>query len=126
MQKSESESILKKDIERTFPTHKIFRLKEGAGQKALYNILKVYSIIDPEVGYCQGMSFICAMLICYMDEIDAFWCLTAILKGFNLRELFLQELPLLKQYIYRFSQLLEAYMPDLASHLVFIFFILLI
>eukprot|EP01126_Amoeba_proteus_P049303 TRINITY_DN5759_c0_g1_i13.p1 TRINITY_DN5759_c0_g1~~TRINITY_DN5759_c0_g1_i13.p1 ORF type:complete len:306 (+),score=64.48 TRINITY_DN5759_c0_g1_i13:426-1343(+) len=107
-----------KDITRTYPTNKLFRLKEGKGQKALFNVLKVYSILDPEVGYCQGMSFLCGMLVCHMsNEEDIFWCLSSIMKSMGLRGLFLDHLPLLKQYVFCFSQLIPKYMPNLAFHL---------
>lgn len=34
---------------RTFPTHPYFQAQLGAGQLSLYNILKAYSLLDPEV-----------------------------------------------------------------------------
>ncbi|KAI4833329.1 hypothetical protein KUCAC02_016237, partial [Chaenocephalus aceratus] len=46
------------DLGRTFPTHPYFQAQLGAGQLSLYNLLKAYSLLDPEVGYCQGLSFI--------------------------------------------------------------------
>jgi len=96
---------------------KNFKLKEGVGQRALYNVLKVYSIMDPEVGYCQGMSFLSAMLVTHLNETDAFWVLVSLLKGYNLRGLFMHNLPLLKHYLFRFYYLVYSYMPELARHL---------
>ena len=37
------------DLGRTFPTHPNFSKKLGTGQLALFNVLKAYSIMDPEV-----------------------------------------------------------------------------
>lgn len=34
-----------------------------------------------EVGYCQGMSQITALLLIYMNEEDAFWALVKLLSG---------------------------------------------
>lgn len=34
---------------RTFPTHPYFQAQLGAGQLSLYNLLKAYSLLDPEV-----------------------------------------------------------------------------
>lgn len=34
-----------------------------------------------EVGYCQGMSQITALLLIYMNEEDAFWALVRLLSG---------------------------------------------
>lgn len=38
-----------------------------------------YSVYNQEVGYCQGMSQIAALLLMYMDEEDAFWALSALM-----------------------------------------------
>lgn len=37
-------------------------------QKALSNILKAYSIFNVDIGYCQGMADIAALLVMYMEE----------------------------------------------------------
>ncbi len=37
-------------------------------QQALFNVLKAYSVLDKELGYCQSMSFIVAILLLYMPE----------------------------------------------------------
>lgn len=34
-----------------------------------------------EVGYCQGMSQITALLLMYMNEEDAFWALVKLFSG---------------------------------------------
>ncbi len=33
-----------------------------------------------DVGYCQSMNFICALLLLYMEEEDAFWMLMTIIE----------------------------------------------
>ena len=35
---------------------------------------------NTEVGYCQGMSQIAALLLMYLNEEDAFWALSALLS----------------------------------------------
>ena len=37
--------------------------KEESGKDALYKISKAYSVYDEEVGYCQGFSFMAAVLL---------------------------------------------------------------
>lgn len=37
--------------------------KEEEGKEALYKISKAYSVYDGEIGYCQGLSFIIAVLL---------------------------------------------------------------
>ena len=59
-------------IGRTFPTHQYFSAQLGAGQLSLYNLLKAYSLLDTEVGYCQGISFVAGILLLHMSEDQAF------------------------------------------------------
>lgn len=41
----------------------------------------VVAVSPQEVGYCQGMSQITALLLIYMNEEDAFWALVKLLSG---------------------------------------------
>lgn len=58
---SACEKIIRRDIDRTYPDHDFFRTVTG--QESLFNLMKAYSIHDPEVGYCQGSAFICGLLL---------------------------------------------------------------
>jgi ecotropic viral integration site 5 protein len=58
---SACEKIIRRDIDRTYPDQDFFR--NSNGQEALFNVMKAYSIHDPEVGYCQGSAFICGLLL---------------------------------------------------------------
>ena len=46
----------------------------------LKNILLAYSVRNPQVGYCQSMNFLCAMLLLYLEEEQAFWVLAALVE----------------------------------------------
>lgn len=48
---------------RTFPHHDFFTDGQGIGQENLFNVLKAYSLYDPQVGYCQGLPFVVAVLL---------------------------------------------------------------
>lgn len=54
------------DLGRTFPNHKYYKQPLGVGQLSLFNLLKAYSILDPELGYCQGLGFICGVLLLHV------------------------------------------------------------
>jgi hypothetical protein len=57
-----------------------FALLPETGKNRLFNILNAYANVDSEVGYCQGMNFLAAMLLInIIDEEDAFWCLVMIM-----------------------------------------------
>lgn len=53
--------------DRTFPAHPYFSQHVGVGQCALYNLLKVYSILDEELGYCQGLGFVAGILLMHVS-----------------------------------------------------------
>ena len=57
------ENLLMKDVCRTFSSLKLFNQDPKTGKNKLFNVLKVYSIYDIDIGYTQGMSFICAMIL---------------------------------------------------------------
>jgi len=43
-------------------------------QQALFHVLAAYSMYNTEVGYCQGMSQIAAILLMYLNEEVAAIC----------------------------------------------------
>lgn len=62
-----------KDVHRTFPNHPFF-YKDGPGQKSLEYVLKGLSLTYKEMGYCQGLNFVCALLVLYCnDEVIAYY-----------------------------------------------------
>lgn len=74
------ETQIRADLNRTVIGNTEFMLDPTSGKNRLYNILKAYAHLDPEVGYMQGMSFIAAMILLNVRyEEDAFWCLVYIL-----------------------------------------------
>ena len=117
---------IKKDIQRSFHDNEI---KENLRPKEnnLYNVLKAFSNLDIDLGYCQGMNLIIAFLLNVSDfnETDIFFLIismfssTFIERGinknfnFSIRGIFSEGFPLLlfMKYIYdkEFSKLL----PDL-------------
>lgn len=85
---------IERDLRRTFPKHNLFREPPKAeefqdnqiedadakhdepyGKQALRRILRAYSVYDVDVGYCQGMNFVCGMLLTFAAEEEAFWML---------------------------------------------------
>ena len=48
-----ADSVILRDIHRTFPAHDFFKDSGGLGQEALAKISRAYAVYDEEVGYCQ-------------------------------------------------------------------------
>jgi hypothetical protein len=52
---------------------------------SLPRILNAYSILDPELGYTQGMNFLAAMLLLSLDEEEAFWSFYSLMNRHRLK-----------------------------------------
>ncbi|XP_076794645.1 TBC1 domain family member 1 isoform X6 [Arvicanthis niloticus] len=105
------------DLGRTFPTHPYFSAQLGAGQLSLYNILKAYSLLDQEVGYCQGLSFVAGILLLHMSEEEAFKMLRFLMFDMGLRKQYRPDMIILQIQMYQLSRLLHDYHRDLYNHL---------
>lgn len=68
---SSHEKQITRDLSRTFPNHEYFQA-DGLGQEALFNVVKAYSLYDPEVGYCQGLSFVVGPLLLNVSHLCFF------------------------------------------------------
>ncbi|GBP66213.1 TBC1 domain family member 1 [Eumeta japonica] len=117
------------DLGRTFPQHSYFASALGPGQLAMYNILKAYSLLDPDVGYCQGLSFVAGVLLLHMDEAEAFVLLRHLMFRRGLRKQYLPDMSALQvqenisriflsvQQLYQLSRLVRDHEPELHSKL---------
>ncbi|KTG47617.1 hypothetical protein cypCar_00012307 [Cyprinus carpio] len=72
-----------------------------------------------EVGYCQGMSQITALLLIYMNEEDAFWALVKLLSGQKhaMHGFFVPGFPKLMRFQEHHDRILQKMMPKLKQHL---------
>lgn len=72
----EVEKLLDKDVDRTFAELKLWREKTDCGNNKLFNVCKAFANYDKEVSYVQGLNYIVAlMLIFIQDEETVFWSL---------------------------------------------------
>ncbi|CAL8267443.1 unnamed protein product [Lota lota] len=105
------------DLGRTFPTHQYFSAQLGAGQLSLYNLLKAYSLLDTEVGYCQGVSFVAGILLLHMSEEQAFDMLKFLMYDLGFRRQYRPDMVSLQIQMYQLSRLLHDYHRRLYTHL---------
>lgn len=110
------ETVIQRDIHRTFPAHKCFKESGGSGQDALFKVSKAYAVYDSEVGYCQGLSFIAASLLLHMPEEDAFCVLVALMYDYGLRDLYKQGFEVLYLRLYQLDRLIKDQLPKLHEH----------
>ncbi|SSD59462.1 uncharacterized protein SCODWIG_01223 [Saccharomycodes ludwigii] len=111
-QQSPHETSIKRDLSRTtfIPKDKL---------DSLFNVIKAYSNFDKEVGYTQGMAFIATPLLLNVDEESgAFGLLIKLMKTYNIRSMFLADMPGLMLKLYQFDRILEETSPQLYNHLI--------
>uniref|UniRef100_G3WR22 USP6 N-terminal like n=1 Tax=Sarcophilus harrisii TaxID=9305 RepID=G3WR22_SARHA len=107
------------DVNRTYRDHIMFRDRYGVKQQSLFHVLAAYSIYNTEVGYCQGMSQITALLLMYMNEEDAFWALVKLLSGpkYAMHGFFVQGFPKLLRFQEHHEKILKKFLSKLKQHL---------
>ncbi|XP_034081841.1 USP6 N-terminal-like protein isoform X2 [Gymnodraco acuticeps] len=107
------------DVNRTYRDHIMFMHRYDVKQQALFHVLTAYSMYNTEVGYCQGMSQITALLLIYMNEEDAFWALVKLLSGpkHSMHGFFIPGFPKLMRFQEHHDRILKKMMPKLKQHL---------
>ncbi|XP_061617863.1 USP6 N-terminal-like protein isoform X2 [Phyllopteryx taeniolatus] len=136
------------DVNRTYRDHIMFMHRYDVKQQALFHVLTAYSMYNmvslpgaggvvarpetrgaphaacvracvQEVGYCQGMSQITALLLIYMNEEDAFWALVRLLSGHEhaMHGFFVPGFPKLMRFQEHHDRILKKMMPKLKRHL---------
>nr|XP_033780353.1 EVI5-like protein isoform X2 [Geotrypetes seraphini] len=113
---SPCEKLIRRDIARTYPEHEFFKGQDSLGQEVLFNVMKAYSLVDREVGYCQGSAFIVGLLLMQMPEEEAFCVFVRLMQEYRLRELFKPSMAELGLCIYQFEYLLQDQLPELNIH----------
>ncbi|XP_054568088.1 rab GTPase-activating protein 1-like isoform X2 [Eptesicus fuscus] len=88
---SAQESVITRDIHRTFPAHDYFKDTGGDGQESLYKI-------------------------CKMPEEQAFCVLVKIMYDYGLRDLYKNNFEDLHCKFYQLERLMQEQLPDLHSH----------
>ncbi|KAL7067928.1 TBC domain-containing protein [Cryptosporidium serpentis] len=104
------------DVPRTFPELNIF--KDHEPQECLFRVLNAVANHIPDVGYCQGMNFVAAVLLITsnFDEQGSFFVLIIILEKYGLAGFYREKFPLLNKYIKVFNNLFALNIPKLWRH----------
>ncbi|XP_061152359.1 ecotropic viral integration site 5 protein homolog isoform X3 [Syngnathus typhle] len=113
---SPCEKLIRRDIARTYPEHDFFKEKDSLGQEVLFNVMKAYSLVDREVGYCQGSAFIVGLLLMQMPEEEAFCVFVKLMQDYRLRELFKPSMAELGLCMYQFESMIQEDLPELHIH----------
>ncbi|GFN92905.1 TBC1 domain family member 2b-like [Plakobranchus ocellatus] len=71
------------DLMRTMPSNVKFSTAGSKGIMDLQDVLLAFCIHNSTIGYCQGMNFLVAMALLFMDAQDAFWTLVAVTERYH-------------------------------------------
>ncbi|XP_052865758.1 USP6 N-terminal-like protein [Anopheles cruzii] len=107
------------DVNRQFRNHIFYRERYSVKQQSLFRVLAAYSMYNTEVGYCQGMSTVAAVLLMYFDEEDAFWALDVLLTNarYAMHGLYIVGFPKLMRFLAHHDRILTKCLPKLKKHL---------
>ena len=114
-QEEVDETILR-DIDRTFPEY--LQFQDSSGQRALFRVLKAYSVSDLEVEYCQGMAFPAGLTLMFLQEEIAFKLFSFLMSasGCDMRSLYLPGLAGIQGKLSELESNLRTRHPRLSSH----------
>lgn len=106
------------DVNRTYRNHIMFRDKDSTKQCMLSHILVAYSVYNSEIGYCQGMSQIAALLLMYMNEEDAFWALSTLMSSNRhaMHGFFIPGFPKLRRFSAHHDYIIRKLLPKVYKH----------
>jgi len=105
------------DVHRSFPNATIKKAVDTPEKLvSLYNVLHAYSVLDKLVSYCQGMNYMVAVLLMFMEEEDAFWVLVNIMYHYGMSGLYRDDTPVLADYMHFFHEIAKQYYPRIISH----------
>jgi len=114
---SDHAASIEKDLRRSSPSSDYAQYLDDQKLYELRRVLQAYATCDRELGYCQGLNFIVFMLLIHLDEVDSFWGLFLLLKGFNLRDLFLVSSSMLQDFLDMLNDEMRHRFPRLMEHL---------
>jgi hypothetical protein len=113
--KEKSINIIDLDIERTFPFLGVFKGNSPLAED-LREILRVFVISRPDIGYIQGLSFICATLLLNMDKFKAFIALMNLILNPIILPFYKMDNEAIQQRLKLFKQVFYYNMPELCEH----------
>ena len=113
--KEKSINIIELDIERTFPYLGLFKGNHPMAED-LREILRVFVISRPDIGYIQGLSFIAGILLLNMDKFKAFISLMNLILNPIMLPFYKMDNESIQQRLKLFKQVFYFNLPELCEH----------
>jgi len=111
------EKQIRLDIARAYRRHSVYNQLNSPAQKSLYRLLNAYAKHHEHVGYNQAASFVAALLLLYMEEVDAFWTLNVLTTSpkYSMSGLWSSGMPLIHVRFHQMERIVKKYCPRLAT-----------
>lgn len=106
------------DLPRTFPELSFFHADGSEYEDSLREVLEAFMYLRPDIGYSQGMSFLAAVLLLYVDDVaDVFACFANMLLHEScFLHFFSMKMPEVRIYLSVHDRFLRDEMPTLSAH----------
>jgi hypothetical protein len=116
MGKENTVSLIPLDLPRTFPCLSFFQVG-GPSHAPLGQVLEAYVCYRPDIGYVQGMSYLAAVMLLYMDTFPAFRCLANLLNTPILVCFYRMDMTEIRKYVYVLDSIMAEHIPRTHNHL---------
>ncbi|KAH7815412.1 Tre-2/Bub2/Cdc16 (TBC) domain-containing protein B [Monocercomonoides exilis] len=119
---TEHREQIEKDLDRTFPDYTDLMGGNSVERVKLLHTLVAYAVFDPELGYCQSLSYLAGCLNMYYNAEDSFWMLVFMLNegSYGIRKFYTTNFTLLVACMYVLERLLEKKIPSVYKKLRFL------
>lgn len=109
---------IRADLPRTFPDNCHFDSSRPDNMQAgLYNVLHAFALVNPGIGYCQGLNYVAGLLLLVTREEEAtFWLLKVLLEQ-KLPDYYTPTMPGLLTDLRVVEALAKQELPVLALHI---------
>ena len=85
---------------------------------SLRNVLHAFACHLPQVGYCQGLNFIAALLlVVFVDEERAFWAFASAIKTLGVQDYYAEGMVLLRADVEVLTKLLAQKAPKTSNRM---------
>ena len=115
LDKEKSINLIDLDIERTFSSMGIFKNESQLGNN-LREILRIFVVARPDIGYVQGLSYIAGTLLLQMDKFSSFVCFMNIILSPNILPFYRLDEENIKKRLEIFNEILKLNLPKLYKH----------
>ncbi|KAH0794170.1 TBC domain containing protein [Histomonas meleagridis] len=101
--------VIDADVPRTFPNVNTF------SRESLRNVLLAFAIAHPEIGYCQSLNFIVALLLRIVGEESALWMLCVIIEKYLPTDYYCNQMKSFQADLKMIEIIIRERTPDIAK-----------